>query len=268
MRVLLLVLLLSACGPSAAQLALKRVDSSRGEAQQRPGPRQAQAYAEAVHDAYRAGAYGKDSAKLQAEVDAAAAVIDRAAGSGGPDAPTLVAWKALLLVDAGRSEEGFAEFQRSMELGPNSMAAKNLVLVYGMANQPQQVGAICVQTVPALADAGEQYDLIEHCKENMNAISDEAAMAWATPEIRDWYAQERQRRAAEAEDRAQRAAEQAEIERQVGHEVDICIADSKQQGYRCINRCGGDPSCEANCQSSYEAALDRCEAEAKMKLGE
>ena len=153
MRTLVIIALafgLSACGPSLAQMALTRVDTTRANAQQRQGPRQAQAYAEAVHDAYRQGAYGQDVARLAAEVNEAAAVIDRAAANGGPDAPTLVAWKALLLVDAGQSDEGFAEFQRSMAIGPNSMAAKNLVLVYGMANQPHKVGAICVRTVPVV----------------------------------------------------------------------------------------------------------------------
>lgn len=271
MRTLVIIALafgLSACGPSLAQMALTRVDTTRANAQQRQGPRQAQAYAEAVHDAYRQGAYGQDVARLAAEVNEAAAVIDRAAANGGPDAPTLVAWKALLLVDAGRSDEGFAEFQRSMAIGPNSMAAKNLVLVYGMANQPHKVGAICVRTVPVVTDADERYDLIEHCKDNMNAISEPAALAWATPEIRDWYAQERGRRAQQAAYQADREAQQAEVERQVGHQIDICIADSKQQGYRCINRCNGDQRCEANCESSYQAALERCEAEAKMRLGE
>lgn len=267
MRLALAFVALAACGPSLAQMQLDQVAARRAEAQQRPGPRQAQAYAESVHDAYTAGAYGQDIVRLNADVDAAAAVLDSASANGGPDAPTLVAWKALVLIDADRHKEGFAELLRSMELHPNLMAAKNLVVVYGVANRPKDVGDVCLRTVPELTDAGEQYWLIEHCKENMNALSEEAALAWATPEIRAWYRQQQQQHAAEAAYERQQQAEQDERERQVGHEIEICIADSKQDGYRCINKCRGNQRCEANCEASYQASLERCEADAKMKLG-
>src|SRR5689334_230630 len=90
---------LASCGPSLAEQRLARVGSAGADAQRLPGARQAQVYADAVHAADAAGDYRAQPKRLQADAADAIAVIDRALPSAGSDAPTLVAWRALLLGD-------------------------------------------------------------------------------------------------------------------------------------------------------------------------
>jgi len=261
------VLSLAACMPSPAQLAMKNVRTSGAEAHQRPGPRQAQAYADAVNVAYRAGSYGKTPQQLQIDVDDAIAVLESAAAPGGPDAPTLVAWKALLLADAGRSSDSLAAFQRSMELGPNLMAAQNLAIVYGAANLPAKVGEVCGETVPIVVDPDDRYTLIERCNKNMNALSEESAMTWASPEVVAWYRQERQRRRDAAAAEAQRQADREVYENQVVRQAHACADRCNQRGYLCENRCHGDQDCDDRCIAADHACVDACAQEGNGRLG-
>lgn len=265
-----LVLLLAACGPSIQEQHMSDVAARRGEATSRTGSRQVLDYARSIHAAARAGAYKNAKPKLQEEVTHAAGLIDRVAATVEAQAPmdaaTLVGWKALLFVDAERYKEALAEFQRSDAMHPNLMAGQNLVVIWGQANKPDQVAAVCKSTVFELATGDEQYEFISLCIENMNAISEQAALAWAAPEVVTFYQEERARRQAEAAEQ-QAAAERAERhERRVERQVDVCIADCKQRGYRCLNKCHGDASCEANCESSYQACLEVCDASAREAL--
>jgi hypothetical protein len=262
------VLALAACMPSPGQLAMKRVHSTGIEAHQRPGPRQAQAYAESVNVAYRAGGYAKTPPQLQVDVDDAIAVIDSATSRGGPDAPTLIAWKALLLADAGRSDASYAAFQRSMELGPNLMAAQNLAVIYGAANLPGKVAEVCSQAVPIVVDPGDRYTLIERCNTNMNALSEESAMAWATPEVVSWYRQERQHRQEVAAAEADRQAQRQAYENQVVRQAHACADRCNQRGYRCENRCHGDTACENRCVDADHSCVDACAQDGNGQLGQ
>jgi tetratricopeptide (TPR) repeat protein len=260
-------MLVLACGPSLQQQHLTTVESRRAEARERPGARQALAYAEAVHDAYRAKAYEGQPARLTADVEEAVDLLGRAAANHPQDAPTLVAWQGLLLADGERYEESFAAFERSMAIKPNYTAASNLVLVWGTAAKPDQVAQVCQATVGHLADRGELYRFIAHCMEHMNAVSEEASLAWADQATRDFYYQERGERQAEAQQAAREREAQLARERAVERDVELCISDCKQTGYACINDCYGDAACEQVCERSYQACLDACDADARYQLG-
>jgi tetratricopeptide (TPR) repeat protein len=265
--VTLLLVLVAACGPSLQQRALDDVTRSRNEAHARPGARQAQAYAEAIHAAHQAGAYKDRPQVLAADVDDALVVLDVASGSAGRDAGTLIAWRALILTDAGRYEQAFAEFERSMAVGPNLTAARNLILIWGTASKPDRVGEVCAATVPELAEVDDAYLLITECMQHMNALSDDAALAWASPDIVAWYRDERDRRqqayAAELRARQRQDAREQEVVR----ETEICAADCQERGLRCQNKCYDDADCEERCVGIFEACKDRCVSDAYRKLG-
>lgn len=260
-------LVLAACMPSPGQLALNQVGTTRVEAHQRPGARQAQAYADAIDTAYKADAYKQNPRGLALDVDDALAVLDAASMPGGPDAPTLIAWKGLLLVDAGRFEDGFHMFEASQQMAPNLMAARNLVVIYGTANQPQKVGEVCAATVPVLVNPDDQYALIEHCNHNMNAISDETAMAWASRDIVAWYQQERARRAQIAAAEDEKQAQHDAYQRRVVSDAHVCADRCNQRGYQCEGRCGNDQSCQDSCVDADHACVQACTDEGNGRLG-
>ncbi|HTJ42898.1 MAG TPA: hypothetical protein VL463_12430 [Kofleriaceae bacterium] len=266
-RSIFLALALAACMPSPQQLAINNVASTRVDAHQRPGPRQAQAYADAIDEAYKAGAYKENPRGLQLDVDDAAAVLDAASMNGGNDAPTLIAWKALLFVDANRYDDGLKMFQASMEMGPNRMAARNLAVIYGAANLPQKVGEVCAATVPVLVDPDDQYDLIELCNRNMNAISDEAAMSWASRDIVAWYQQEHARRAQVAQQEEEKREQRDAYERSVVSDAHVCADRCNQRGYQCESRCGGDQKCEDLCIDADHACVQSCADQGNGRLG-
>src|SRR5687768_4581942 len=161
-------LLVLACMSSGVTGALRdRVDRTRSDALTRPGPRQVADYIDALRDAHRGKAYAKDPQKWRGRAEEAIGLADRAAAVAGKDAATLVAWKALLLADLGRSDDSWAAFLLSMELEPNVLAAQNVVLVYGMASRPDKVGETCELTAHHVTDRDELYGFIEHCIEHM-----------------------------------------------------------------------------------------------------
>jgi len=180
-----LVLALAACAPSAGQLRQQRVQQSREQARV-AGPRQAQEFAVAVHAAHQAGDYQANPAQGEADASEVVLVIDRALPSAGVDAPTLVAWRALMLLDLGRADDALAELERSFALGPNQTAGAVLVDVYGSANRPERVAPICAQLVPTLRSDDDKLDLIARCRRSMNALSPEGEMAWMSPELVAW----------------------------------------------------------------------------------
>lgn len=262
------VTLVLACGPSLQQQHLSTVESRRDEARQRPGARQALAFAEAVHDAHRADSYKGQPARLTADVNEAVDLLARAATAYRQDAPELIAWQGLLLSDGERYEESFAAFQRSMAVQPNYTAARNLVLVWGTAAKPDKVAEVCRATVPHLAERRDLYQFIGHCMEHMNAISEDASLAWADEQTRAFYYEERGQRQAEAEQADQERRVRQARERAAERDAELCISDCKQIGYACINDCYGDAACEQNCERSYQACLDGCQANASYQLGQ
>jgi tetratricopeptide (TPR) repeat protein len=239
---------LAACMPSPAQLAMNQVGPARAQAHQRPGPRQAQAYADAIDSAYKAGSYQQNPRGLQLDVDDAA-------------------WKALLFVDAGRFDDGLHMFEASQQMAPNLMAAKNLVVIYGAANLPQKVGLVCAATVPIVVDLDDKYWLVGHCNKNMNAISDEAAMSWASPDTIAWYQQERARRAQVAQAQAEQDAQREAYQRRVVSDAHVCADRCNQRGYQCEARCGEDQQCRDDCVDADHACVQACADEGNGRMG-
>ncbi len=266
-RYLLALALLAACGPSAQQLRTQHVQNARVAASQRPGPRQAVDLADAVHTAYQAGDYKKNPQALQSDVTLALATIDRAVVTAGLDTPTLIGWKGLLYTDTQRYKEGFAAFQESFQMAPNKMAGRNLIVIYGAANQPQMVGQTCAATVDVLRSDDEKLDLISMCRQNMNAASPEGEMAWMSPQLVDWYQAENARRMQQQIEMANAQAERDRYEQRVVRQSEQCFARCKEKGLECQNDCDrGDTVCDNRCVQINHACVDRCESKAYEKL--
>ncbi|MDI1444019.1 hypothetical protein [Polyangium sp. 6x1] len=245
---------------------MQRVRTAKEEARI-PGARQAQEYASAVHEAYKAGDYRKRAELGATNASDAISVIDRAIPTAGVDAPTLVAWRATLLLDSGKPRDAYAEYHRSFEMGPNEIAGKALIEAYGQQNRPDLVGPVCAKTVPVLHNDDDKLAMIATCRKNMNALSPEGEMAWMSPELVTWYQAENERRLG-----AQVEANNARIERQkqeqhVVRDMEQCAANCKREGLYCQNRCRHDNACENRCVEINHACLDRCESEAHDKLG-
>ena len=263
----LALVLLAACGPSAQQLRTQHIQNARVAAQQRPGPRQAVDLADAIHTAFRAGDYKKNPQALQGDVALALQTLDRAVITAGVDAPTLVAWKGLLYTDTLRFKEGLAAFQESFAMAPNKVAGRNLIVIYGAANRPQDVGATCAATVDVLRSDDEKLDLIAMCRQNMNAASPEGEMAWMSPQLVQWYQGENARRMQAQLDAQAAAAERQRYENRVVRQTEQCAARCKEKGLLCQNDCPrGDQQCDNRCVEINHACLDRCESRAYEKL--
>ena len=268
MRSLCLVLVMAfACGPSASQLRMQRVSEARAAAQ-RPGPRQAQDLASAIHDAYTSGDYKQQPQQLQNDVAYAIQTIDRAIPNAGMDAATLVGWRALMFTDSGRHKEGFSEFVRSFAMAPNKMAGRNLIVIYGAANKQQEVASTCQATFQVLTSDDDRLDLISLCRTNMNALSNEAEMSWMTPEQIAWYQNENARRLSAQIEAQNAAAAREREENRIVRRAEQCFAGCKERGLACQNRCYGDTECDNRCVEANHACVDRCEARAKEQLGE
>jgi hypothetical protein len=264
---LLPLILLAACGPSASQVRMQTVQTARMNAAQRPGPRQAQDLADAVHTAYQAGDYKANPQALAADANAALQTLDRAAITAGVDAPTLVAWKGLLFTDTQRYKEGLAAFQQSFGMAPNKLAGRNLIVIYGAANQPQLVAQTCSATVEVLRSDDDKLDLIAMCRTNMNAASPEGEMAWMSPQLVAWYQGENARRMSAQIEAQNQRAERDRYENRVVRQTEQCAASCKETGLRCQNRCDqGDQQCDNRCVEINHACLDRCESAAYEKL--
>ncbi|MDX2086850.1 MAG: hypothetical protein SFX73_03320 [Kofleriaceae bacterium] len=263
---LALVLALAACGPSATQLRSNRINAAAQEAQMRPGPRQAQELAAAVHEAVLAGDYRTQPHHLQAAGGTAIAAIDTALPTAGVDAAILIAWRGLMLADLGKPTEALSELERSFQIAPNKLAGRNLVLVYGAANLPQKVGATCAATVDVMRSSDEKLDLIALCRKNMNAASNEGEMAWMSPELVAWYQAENAARLGAEIDAMNARRERERYEQQVVRETEQCSLSCKESGLRCQNRCDGDRRCEDRCVEINHACVDRCGSQAYQQL--
>jgi hypothetical protein len=261
-------LLVVGCGPTPSQLRLQHVEQARVSAAQRPGPRQAQEFARAVHDANRAGDYRTRAEVLTADTAQAIATIDRALQVAGPDGALLIAWRGLMFVDRDQPHDGLAEFERSFAMTPNLLAGSILIPVYGGANDPAKVGATCTRLLDVLTDADERLDTIATCRENMNAVSPAGEMAWMSPALVAWYQGENARRLGAEIDADNARIARDQREQQVVRQTEQCAATCKESGLRCQNRCYNDSDCEQRCVEINHACLDRCEAEAYEKLGQ
>lgn len=260
---------LVSCAPSAMSVRQQRVSTAQTGARQTPGARQAIEYARAVDAAFTAGDY-QPAANAQAGravATDALANLDRVVPTAGPDAPTLIAWRALILVDLGRADEGFAELKRSFAVGPNATAGAVLIPLYGRTNQQAELGEVCRGTVSVITDDSEKLDIIARCRTATNASTPAGEMAWMPPELVTWYQAEHARRIGAAIEADNARAAQETHENQVVHQMEACSATCKERGLYCQNRCErDDTNCDGRCVEINHACLDRCEANAKSEL--
>jgi hypothetical protein len=264
---LAIVLLAASCGPSPSQLRLQRVQSTRAGARQLAGPRQASSYAEALHAASLAGDYRANPQALAADTADAIAILDRAMPSSGAEAPTLVAWRGLMFLDAGHPDEALAELERSFRLGPTELAGRTLVIAYGGANQPRRVGQICAATVGVVRSDDDKLSLIALCRTHMNAVSPEGEMAWMSADLVAWYQAENARRIGAEIDAINARQEREREDQRVVRQTEQCSASCKEDGLYCQNDCAGDRVCENRCVQINHACVDRCGSRAMEKLG-
>lgn len=263
----LLVVLATACGPSAQQLRTQRLAEARGEAQQRPGARQALAFAEAVHAAKEAGDYKAAPRQLVLDAGEAIRVIDLATPTAGVDTAMLVSWRAQMFFDLDRMNEALEEWRRSFAIAPTKHAGLVLVGYHGSRNEPHEVGRLCTAIVDAVSASSDKLSVIAECRRNMNAATPAGEMAWMSPELVTWYQAENARRLeAQIEYENQLAAQQRE-ENRIVRRTEQCALDCKERGLRCQNRCHGDVDCENRCVEINHACVDRCESAAKEELG-
>lgn len=269
MKVLAVVVavILGACAASPAKVRMKEVARTRTEAMQVAGARQAAAFAEAVHDSYIEGDYAKRPQVLAQDAADAVAVIDRALGGAGVDEAMLVAWRALMLGDVGRGDESLAEMERSFAIAPNYLAGINLIVVYGRANRADLVGPTCAATVEVLTSADDKLAVIQLCRTNMNAVSNEGEMAWMSPELIEWYQAENAARLQADVDVMVAQRQRDEKEAQVVRDAEQCGGRCEQRSLTCQNRCYDDADCEERCVGIEQSCRDVCVSEAHEELG-
>jgi hypothetical protein len=262
-RLLGALLIVSAC---AATDRRAQVDKARAELAARPGPGTSVRYAQQLHDAFGAGAYQGREADFVLRAQQGLAALAASESAAASDASVVVAWRGLLLSDLGRPDESWRELQRSLALRPTLLAARAVVPVWSKSGRTDQVGATCAQTAAALK-GDDLYSLVVFCREQMNAVSEEAAMAWATAEVRAFYDQEKARRDADMDAQAQRAASQRRLEQHAVRDMEICSSQCKERAFVCTNGCGVDVECRQSCAGANSACVDACESRAYRTLG-
>ena len=150
----------------AGFLLRQDVESARADWQITPTGQRAVIYAEALHDAFVGRAYVDQTADFRQRADEALSALGAAESRGGPQLPTLIADRGLLLLDLGRNHEGWAELQRSMALAPTLAAARGIVSVWGARGRNDEVGDACARTLPAMRDAASRFQLLDLCVKN------------------------------------------------------------------------------------------------------
>jgi hypothetical protein len=231
------------------------------------GARQAQEFAAAVHKAYESGDFAKRSDVGVASANDVIGAIERALPTAGIDAPTLLAWRAIMLLDIGRRDAGYVELNRSFEAGPNELAGTMLIDAASQQNRPDLVGPLCAKTVPAVRTDDGKLALIARCRKRMNALSVEGEMVWMSPELVAWYQGENASRLHAQVDADNARIERKREEQSVVHRMEQCSASCKEQGLYCQNDCRRDRVCENRCVEINHACLDRCESRAHDALG-
>jgi hypothetical protein len=248
-------------GPSAR---LASIDGARAAWMSNHGPRQAVAYARAVHEALGAGAYQADPHRWRTDLPDSIQALDQATAVAGADAAQLVAWRAVLLADNAQPDDALNEYERSLALGPTYLAAAALAAYHGRAGRPDRVHAVCGETVARLTVDAERFDLMAACQQASNALTEETGLPWATPEQLAWYRAERQRRQqiAAAEADAARARQQDDLRARRDQMLvgKLCREECTDTASRCYADCGdiARDACSYGCESSEEQCLRRC----------
>lgn len=256
------LLTLTAC----ASTPLANVDSARAAANNTPGPRQAQSFADAVATAWRRGEYDKFPKTFARDTGEAIDRLDRVLEVAGPDAATLVAWRATIIRIQGDEAGAVSELERSFAMTPNSLAGEALVVLYGRRADVASVARICAPLCMSLRDNNERMRMIDICRNNTNATSVEGETAWMPPELMDWYQDESRRRLRLQVDAQQRQAEEDRRERIVVRQMEQCASSCKQRALHCQNRCYSDVACQNRCVDINNACIDACQSEAREKL--
>jgi hypothetical protein len=162
-------------------------------------PWHAAAYAEVLHDAFVARAYADHPADFRQRAEEALAVLSQEENAAGSQRAALIAYRGLLLLDLRRRHEGWAELQRSMAIAPTRVAARGIVPAWGALKRGDKVAEACAQTLPAMRQSDDRFELLDLCVRNMHAPTEAAALAWAPPDALTFYRQESRRRAEAAE---------------------------------------------------------------------
>jgi len=192
------------------------------------------------------------TAHARQHVNRASRLLERAARTHKPAAPSLLAEKGVLLIVVGRHDAGLEELNRSMKIRPNFDAATALVLWHGRNDHSERVTATCERTYPHLETASKRYALLDSCVEYADADSIRAALSWASPEVRQFYLRERQRRTrAEREKRRRQQARRRRAQQ--------CVAQCRERHDYCANGCHSQ-RCEYRCKNAYQSCIDGCEA--------
>ena len=266
-RTLIPILLISfVVSCSGTKGRLRHVTSAKSEAHA-GGARQAQDFASVVHQAYLSGDYAKRVELGVVDANDVIATIERVLPTAGVDTPTLLAWRAIMLLDMGRRQEGSIELNRSFEVGPNELAGTMLIDAAGQQNRPDLVGPLCARTVPAVRTDEGKLALIARCRKRMNALSVEGEMVWMSPELVAWYQGENANRLHAVVDADNARIERKRQEQSVVHGMEQCSASCKEQGLYCQNDCRRDHKCENRCVEINHACLDSCESRAHEALG-
>ncbi len=250
-----------------ASTPLQGVDDARARANMTPGPRQAQAFAAAVVTAWQRGEYDPYPKTFARDAGAAIDRLDFATEktAAGPDAATLIAWRAKIFHIQGDEARAVTELERSFATAPNELAGEALVLVYGRRAETASVGRICGPLCESIGDANSRMRMIDLCRQNTNATSVEGETAWMSPRLMEWYREETRQRLEEQAQNEQRQAEEARRERILFRQAEQCAADCKQRALHCQNRCRGNLECENRCVDINNACVDGCEAEWREK---
>ena len=114
--------------------------------------------------------------------------------AAGPDAATLIAWRAKIFHIQGDEARAVTELERSFATAPNELAGEALVLVYGRRAETASVGRICGPLCESIGDANSRMRMIDLCRQNTNATSVEGETAWMSPRLMEWYREETRQR--------------------------------------------------------------------------
>lgn len=224
------------------------------------------AYAQAYERAVELDAFDKKKGGKQATGEDVVEKLTGVIANKHPDSPLLIAHRGVIQCILGRCDEGEMDLEAAHASGPSAYSTYWLVLRHGRKNKTADVARVCSQAIPVI-DESARYDLIGHCREQMNAATVATSMSWADKATFEWYLREMDRREnirASEEARAERAAADR---RAVEREVEVCYADCREKSLRCQNKCYEQVNCLNRCIDIDNACRSGCVAEGNRKLG-
>ncbi len=261
------------------RVLVKKVESTRADVEQIPGPKQYRSYALALCNAYGAGVFERKSG-IEPRLAEATALADQIATKAPYEAHNVKAFKGLLLICSGNIPGGEETLFESLDIKPGRDAGEMLAVLYGSSGEFKRVGDVCARVVPQLKEQ-ERFMMISTCKEQLHSTSDDGTFFWARPEdIAFWNSQQERleeektlRASEEAKQLAailekqrtkwsqhreqQRLAEERVARRKESR--DACFATCKEGSDTCNQGCA-TPDCAPACDKTYEACKAECNA--------